>query len=255
MKRPIRTLVAATLAGLALATTAPAVATPGAPAVPATSTVESAAPTMAERVTQATAMVGATVTSVIPALVPTVYRGTVYLTFDDGPSATYTPRILSILRKYGVKAVFFEVGQKISYYPSVTRSLRYYGMKIGNHTWSHPYLTSLSTASVTWQLNKMEQQLGYRPRCVRPPYGATNDRIRAIIAARGQRHILWTVDPRDWSRPGTWTIVNRVLANVRDGSRILLHDGGGDRSQTVAALDLLIPRLRARGYAIGLMAC
>lgn len=183
------------------------------------------------------------------------YAGTVYLTFDDGPHPTYTPKVLAILRKYGVKAVFFELGQNVSYYPSITRNLRYYGMKIGNHTWSHPNLTTLSTSSVIWQLNKMESALGYRPRCVRPPYGATNSRIQTIIAQRGQRHILWTVDPRDWSRPGTWTIVNRVLANVRDGSRVLLHDGGGDRSQTVAALDLLIPRLSARGYVLGLMAC
>lgn len=189
------------------------------------------------------------------AAVPVAYAGTVYLTFDDGPNATYTPKVLSILRKYGVKAVFFELGQNITWYPSITRNLRYYGMKIGNHTWNHPDLTTLSTANVTWQLNRMESALGYRPRCVRPPYGAYNSRISTIIANRGQRLILWTVDPRDWSRPGTWTIVNRVLANVRDGSRILLHDGGGDRSQTVAALDLLIPRLRARGYVLGLMAC
>jgi peptidoglycan/xylan/chitin deacetylase (PgdA/CDA1 family) len=189
------------------------------------------------------------------AATPVAYAGTVYLTFDDGPNTTYTPKILAILRKYGVKAVFFEVGQNVSWYPSVTRNLRYYGMKIGNHTWSHTDLTTLSTAAVTTQLNRMESALGYRPRCVRPPYGATNSRIASIIANRGQRQILWTVDPRDWSRPGTTTIVNRVLANVRDGSRILLHDGGGDRSQTVAALDILIPKLRARGYVVGLMAC
>lgn len=189
------------------------------------------------------------------AALPVAYAGTVYLTFDDGPSYTYTPRILSVLRKYGVRAVFFEVGQNITWYPSITRSLRYYGNKIGNHTWNHPNLTTLSTYWVNWQLNKMESALGYRPRCVRPPYGATSYRIQSIIAARGQRHILWTVDPSDWARPGTWTIVNRVLYHVRDGARILLHDGGGDRSQTVAALDLLIPRLRARGFVIGLMAC
>ncbi|TQM64052.1 polysaccharide deacetylase family protein [Humibacillus xanthopallidus] len=195
----------------------------------------------------------ATVTTVAAA--PVAYAGTVYFTFDDGPHATWTPKMLAVLRKYGAKAVFFEVGQNVSWYPSITRSLRYYGMKIGNHTWSHPNLTLLSTASVTWQLNKMESALGYRPRCVRPPYGATNSRIATIIANRGQRQILWTVDPRDWARPGTWTIVNRVLANVRPGSRILMHDGGGDRSQSVAALDILIPKLRARGYVIGLMAC
>src|SRR6478736_6147791 len=153
------------------------------------------------------------------------------------------------------RAGFFELGQNVSWYPSITRSLRTYGNLIGNHTWSHPDLTTLSTSAVTSQLNRMESALGYRPRCVRPPYGATSSRIAKIIANRGQRQILWTVDPRDWSRPGTWTIVDRVLFNVRDGSRILLHDGGGDRSQTVAALDLLIPRLRARGFVIGLMAC
>jgi peptidoglycan/xylan/chitin deacetylase (PgdA/CDA1 family) len=197
----------------------------------------------------------ATTSAVGVSAAPVAYAGTVYLTFDDGPHPTYTPKILAILRKHGANAVFFEVGQNVSWYPSITRSLRSYGAKIGNHTWSHPDLTTLSTASVTWQLNKMESTLGYRPRCVRPPYGATNSRIASIIANRGQRQILWTVDPRDWSRPGPTAIVNRVLANVRDGSRILLHDGGGDRSQTVAALDLLIPKLRARGYVIGLMAC
>lgn len=186
---------------------------------------------------------------------PVAFAGTVYLTFDDGPHTTWTPKVLAVLRKYGVRAVFFEIGQNVATAPSVTRSVRDAGMLVGNHTWSHPDLTLLSSTSVTSQLNRMESALGYRPRCVRPPYGATNARIAAIIAARGQRQILWTVDPRDWSRPGTATIVNRVLASVRDGSRVLLHDGGGDRSQTVAALDLLIPQLRARGFVLGLMAC
>ena len=181
--------------------------------------------------------------------------GTVYLTFDDGPHPTWTPKMLAVLKKYGVRAVFFEVGQNIASYPSVTRSVRGNGHLVGNHTWSHPNLTLLSNSAVTSQLNRMEYALGYRPRCVRPPYGATNDRIRTIIVNRGQRQILWTVDPRDWSRPGTWTIVNRVLAGVSPGARILLHDGGGDRSQTVAAVDILIPKLRARGYVVGLMAC
>jgi peptidoglycan/xylan/chitin deacetylase (PgdA/CDA1 family) len=233
MKHAIRSLATAALAAFSLAVLLP----PGTP-------------------TGALAPPGSTATTPVEIdAVPAAYVGTVYLTFDDGPHPTYTPQVLSILRKYGVKAVFFEVGQNVSSYPSVMNKLRYYGMKIGNHTWSHPNLTNLSTSSVNWQLNKMESALGYRPRCVRPPYGATNSRIASIIAARGQRQILWNVDPRDWSRPGTWTIVNRVLAQVRPGSRILLHDGGGNRSQTVAALDILIPKLRARGYAIGLMAC
>lgn len=189
------------------------------------------------------------------ASMPVAYAGTVYLTYDDGPHSTYTPQVLAVLRKHGVRAVFFQVGQNIATYPSITRSVRSAGHLVGNHTWSHPNLTYLSSTSVSSQLNRMEWALGYRPRCFRPPYGATNSRIATIIANRGQRQILWTVDPRDWSRPGTSTIVNRVLANVQAGSRILLHDGGGDRSQTVAATDILIPKLRARGFVIGLMAC
>ena len=163
--------------------------------------------------------------------------------------------MLAVLRKYGVHAVFFEIGQNVSRYPSITRSVRTDGNLIGNHTWSHPDLTTLSTTAVTSQLNRMESALGYRPRCVRPPYGATSSRIATIIANRGQRQVLWTIDPRDWSRPGTSTIVSRVLTTVRSGSRVLLHDGGGDRSQTVAAVDLLIPKLRARGFVVGLMSC
>ncbi len=189
------------------------------------------------------------------ATAPVAFAGTIYLTFDDGPHPTWTPRLLAVLRKYAVRAVFFEIGQNVAANPSVTRSVRAGGHLVGNHTWSHPDLTTLSTTAVTSQLNRMESALGSRPRCVRPPYGATNSRIATIIANRGQRQVLWTVDPRDWSRPGTTTIVNRVLANVRSGSRILMHDGGGDRSQTVAAVDLLIPKLRARGFVIGLMAC
>lgn len=236
MSRKILHLLTPLLAALALTAPLAAPATSSAPATSGSARTVATSPTDI-------------------ATVPVAYAGTVYLTFDDGPSYTYTPKILSILRKYGVHAVFFELGQNITWYPWITRNLRYYGNRIGNHTWNHPDLTTLSTYSVNWQLNRMESALGYRPRCVRPPYGATNYRIATIIANRGQRQILWTVDPRDWSRPGTWTIVNRVLYYVRDGSRILLHDGGGDRSQTVAALDLLIPRLRARGFVIGLMAC
>src|SRR4051794_27323468 len=202
------------------------------------------------RPTDAAAAAGSVV-----ATLPVAFAGTVYLTFDDGPHATWTPKMLAVLRKYGIHAVFFEIGQNVAANPSVTRSVRSAGNLIGNHTWSHPDLTTLSTTAVTSQLNRMESALGFRPRCVRPPYGATNSRIATIIANRGQRQILWTVDPRDWSRPGTTTIVNRVLAGVRAGSRILMHDGGGDRSQSVAAADILIPKLRARGFVIGLMSC
>ncbi|KNX39460.1 polysaccharide deacetylase [Luteipulveratus halotolerans] len=172
-----------------------------------------------------------------------------YFTFDDGPHPTWTPRVLAVLRKYNARATFFMVGQNVVRYPYLLSSVRAYGHHTSNHTWSHPNLTQLSTASVTWQLNKTDAAMGStRRKCVRPPYGATNDRIRSIISARGQRQVLWNIDTRDWSRPGTTTIYNRIVYNARPGRIVLMHDGGGDRSQTVAALDRALANLRSRGY-------
>ncbi|WP_082220969.1 polysaccharide deacetylase family protein [Luteipulveratus halotolerans] len=173
----------------------------------------------------------------------------IYFTFDDGPHPTWTPRVLAVLRKYNARATFFMVGQNVVRYPYLLSSVRAYGHHTSNHTWSHPNLTQLSTASVTWQLNKTDAAMGStRRKCVRPPYGATNDRIRSIISARGQRQVLWNIDTRDWSRPGTTTIYNRIVYNARPGRIVLMHDGGGDRSQTVAALDRALANLRSRGY-------
>ncbi|MFD0636069.1 polysaccharide deacetylase family protein [Catenulispora yoronensis] len=176
----------------------------------------------------------------------------VYITFDDGPSAVYTPKVLKVLSQYGVHATFFEVGQQIAAHPSLTSQVYHAGHSVQNHTWSHPDLRNLSSSQFTYQVTATDRQIrartGYRTCCLRPPYGAVNATVRARAAALGKKLALWTVDPRDWSRPGAAAISYRVLSHVRPGSVVLLHDGGGDRSQTVAALSGILKTLKARGY-------
>ncbi|MGW5192934.1 polysaccharide deacetylase family protein [Kribbella sp. NPDC004138] len=183
----------------------------------------------------------------------------VYLTFDDGPDPRYTPAILDILRRYGVRATFFEIGQHVARYPWLTRRVYLRGNSVQNHTWSHPDLRYVSWTTFKYQVLTTDRyiryQTGYTPRCLRPPYGAVNSRVYSRAAALGKKIRLWTVDPRDWSRPGSSVIVRRVLDNVHSGSVILLHDGGGNRSQTVAALPTILRTLKARGYVFYRMWC
>ncbi|GAA2008611.1 polysaccharide deacetylase family protein [Catenulispora subtropica] len=175
----------------------------------------------------------------------------VYITFDDGPSP-YTAQILKVLSRYGVHATFFEVGEMVAARPSLTSQVYRQGNSVQNHTWSHPDLRKLTAAQIAYQVAATDRQIrahtGYRPCCLRPPYGAVNATVRARAATFGKKLALWTVDPRDWSRPGAAAIEARVLSQVRPGSVVLLHDGGGDRSQTVAALGDILRTLKARGY-------
>lgn len=190
--------------------------------------------------------------SAAPASASATARGkVVYITFDDGPSP-YTPQVLRVLSRYGVHATFFEVGQNVAAHPSLTSEVYRRGNSVQNHTWSHPDLRRMSASQFAYQVSATDRQIrartGYRPCCLRPPYGAQNAAVRGRAAALGKKVVLWTVDPRDWSRPGAGAIRSRVLSHVRPGSVVLLHDGGGDRSQTVAALAGILRTLKARGY-------
>ena len=187
-----------------------------------------------------------------------VVRTYVYLTFDDGPSQ-YTPQILRILRAYGARATFFELGQNVARYPYLTRRVYQQGNSVQNHTWSHPDLRHVSWPVFRSQVQKTDRyiraQTGYTPRCLRPPYGGTNRLVSHRAAVLGKKIRVWTIDTRDWSRPGTSVIVRRALANVHSGSVILMHDGGGNRSQTVAALPTILRTLKARGFVFTTMSC
>lgn len=171
----------------------------------------------------------------------------VHLTFDDGPNPTYTPQVLAVLREHGVHATFFMLGDNAEANPDLVAQVRAEGHQVASHTWSHPDLTMLSDSQIRSQVERTDAVLGTTS-CVRPPYGATSSRVSAVLREGGHTPELWDVDPQDWDRPGTATIVSRVMKQTGPGDVILFHDGGGDRSQTVAALDTVLDRLEAQGY-------
>ena len=176
------------------------------------------------------------------------------LTFDDGPNPYFTPLILDILNKYNVKATFFCIGRQVAAYPALVKQEYMAGHIIGNHTWSHPDLALLSPANVNLQLvstsNAIQEAIGVQPIYFRPPYGVMS--VPALTQAYhlGLTTVIWNDEARDWQLPGMNVIVERILGLARNGAIVLLHDGGGNRSQTVAALPYIIKGLRARGFQL-----
>lgn len=175
-----------------------------------------------------------------------------HLTFDDGPNGTYTPQILDLLARYDARAVFFAIGQQVSGGALVDRMVAD-GHVLANHSWSHPSLPDLSKPGFDQEIGRtqdaIEAATGTRPSCLRPPYGAMNDQTRAWASAAGLEVVLWDVDPQDWARPGVDAIVGSVVDYARPGDVILFHDGGGNRDQTVAALEQVLDQLSGRGFA------
>ncbi|ADB34578.1 polysaccharide deacetylase [Kribbella flavida DSM 17836] len=177
-------------------------------------------------------------------------RNVLFLSFDDGPDPVWTPRILQVLRKHGAHATFFQLGTMQAQYPALRAQILAEGNTIGSHSISHPQLTALSAARRHHEIFG-----GPRSKCFRPPYGATNPKVRAEIKAAGMAEVLWDIDPRDWAKPGATKIVNNILHHAHRHNIILLHDGGGVRAQTVAALDRVLPLLKARGFSFPAMNC
>ena len=174
------------------------------------------------------------------------------LTFDDGPNPYYTPQVLAILQKYGVKATFFDVGYLVADYPSIVLQECNEGNIVANHSWSHPVLTYLSAQAILSQLTSttkaIQAAIGVRPTFFRPPYGATNNIVLTQARRLGYTTVLWDGSAGDWKLPGVGVITSKLLSYVRDGAILLLHDGGGNRAQTVAALPTIITTLENRGY-------
>jgi peptidoglycan/xylan/chitin deacetylase (PgdA/CDA1 family) len=174
------------------------------------------------------------------------------LCFDDGPTPPYTSQILNILQSYGIHATFFVIGEQVPNNSALVLQEFRGGNAIGNHTWSHPSLIHLTAAQVRAELLSTSQEIatitGQAPIVFRPPGGEFNSTVQSIAANLGLSTVLWNVDPKDWSLPGTNVIIQRVLAATHNGSIILLHDGGGNRSQTVAALSTIISTLQQRGF-------
>ena len=179
----------------------------------------------------------------------------VYLTFDDGPTVAHTKRILDLLGEYDAKATFFQVGENATAHPGLTRSVVERGHVLGNHTWAHRDMRRLSPRRLKDQITLTSdalRRITAQPiTCLRPPYGAVNARVRSTVRDKDLALKLWDVDPRDWKRPGAAEIARRVVSRTDPGDVILMHDGGGNRAQSVRALERILRSLSKKGYGFG----
>ena len=185
----------------------------------------------------------------------------VAFTFDDGPSPDWTPKILNILKAANVKAAFFLVGANAERYPGLVRRIVEEGHEIGNHTYYHPNLALCWPEHIRLELNAtqllLETITGRATTLFRPPYAADTSpsqlrELTPLQIAQDLNYlvVLESIDPQDWAKPGADVILQRVKQQRRDGSIILLHDAGGDRSQTVSALPRILDWLHTRGDSV-----
>ncbi|MHB1539132.1 MAG: polysaccharide deacetylase family protein [Solirubrobacteraceae bacterium] len=183
-------------------------------------------------------------------------RHEIALTFDDGPwNDPPSTAFVNLLARHHVPATFFEIGEQISTYDptgAIERKMLANGDMIGDHTWTHPDMVTLSLAQQRSQLeqtsNAIKRATGFTPCLWRPPYGDISEQLDGFARSLGFLTIYWNIDPRDWSLPGVSAIEANVLANARNGGIVEMHFGGGPRQQTLAALPHIIDTLRARGY-------
>jgi peptidoglycan-N-acetylglucosamine deacetylase len=196
----------------------------------------------------------AAVARVVRRDMPTAGARLVALTFDDGPWPGSTKAILQILQANGVKATFFEIGQQARQMSSLSRAVVQAGMEVGNHSETHPLnLGHLSAVGVANEIKYAQFDItrasGQAPKFFRPPGGNTTAAMFPVLSKLGLGWVQWDIDTDDWQRPSPANIVSRVVSNVRPGSVVLMHDGGGDRSHTVQALPQIIEKLKAMGYS------
>ena len=188
------------------------------------------------------------------------------ISFDDGPDSQWTPKILDILKEKNAPAVFFVIGDPANRRPDILKREYAEGHEIGNHTYFHPKFDEISRTQIRWELNLtqrlIESTLGVKTILFRPPYGIDHQPEYAeevaqlpIVQDMGYLIVGQRIDPDDWSLRGgkpipAKEIVDSVLRQADNGNIILLHDGGGDRTQTVAALPQIIDALREKGYQL-----
>ena len=196
-------------------------------------------------------------------------RGTIYrvktagkkvaLTFDDGPSPVWTPLILDALKKVNVKATFFMIGHHVKEYPDVARRVAAEGHEIGNHSYAHTVLVYYTSEELEEDVKYTELVIkeitGQTTTCFRPPKALITKREKEKIKSIGYKTVLWSLNSKDWVTFDHKYIVKYILHNIRNGDIILFHDSGsvfgregGDRSQTVSAIPLLVEKLRERGF-------
>jgi peptidoglycan/xylan/chitin deacetylase (PgdA/CDA1 family) len=180
-----------------------------------------------------------------------------YFTFDDGPSK-YSQQVIDLLAEYDAQATFFVLGKAAKNNPELIRAMAQGGHYVANHTYSHPSLKGVTQEAfikevegtkaiildIALDLFSLDRDVRY----LRPPYGATDANTRQYAADLGYAVVLWDVDPQDWRRPGAQVIAGHIVRSAYPGAIVLMHDGGGERTQSVAALETILRELSAQGY-------
>ncbi len=174
----------------------------------------------------------------------------VALTFDDGPSAKLTPKLLDLLAAHHIKATFFLIGQNAAEYPEIVAREAREGHEVANHSWSHPNMGKMSDDGVRSQLRRtddaIKSAIGKSPTLMRPPYGSITPRQKKWINQElGYKVVLWDVDPLDWRRPGPSAVCNRIVKNTRAGSIVLAHD---IHPGTIDAMPCVLKELEEKGF-------
>ncbi|MFC4590512.1 polysaccharide deacetylase family protein [Sphaerisporangium corydalis] len=172
------------------------------------------------------------------------------LTFDDGPGP-YTGKLLDLLRKHHTKVTFFLVGARVEKYRKTALRMAREGHEIGNHTWSHPHLTSLSDDEIREEIGRtqdaIEHATGKAPGLLRPPYGDTDDRVGSVAAEMGLAQIVWNGTSRDWELRNTVAVTKKVLGLAKRDRVVLMHDVW---PETVKAMPKILATLEKRGYHV-----
>ncbi|GIJ24619.1 chitooligosaccharide deacetylase NodB [Micromonospora lutea] len=180
------------------------------------------------------------------------------LTFDDGPHPEHTPHLLDILAAHHVRAIFFVQGDRVIEHPELVRRIVAAGHALGNHSMHHDDMGSWTAGRIASDLLETNAVIRHavphiRVRYFRAPYGAWGQ-TPGVATALGMRPMGWRLAVTDWEPPGTDELLRRLIEGVAPGAVVLLHDGGGDRSQTVDAVDRAIPALHADGWRFNLPA-
>ncbi|WP_035735896.1 polysaccharide deacetylase family protein [Glycomyces arizonensis] len=180
-------------------------------------------------------------------------NGYVALTYDDGPNPNTTQRLIGALQAAGARATFFNIGQNAQNYPSLVRAQQNAGMWTGNHSWTHPHMTQMSSAQMASEISRtqqaVQQAIGTAPNLFRPPYGETNATLRSVEAQYGLTEVIWDVDSRDWAGASTAQIV-QAARGLQNGGVILMHD---NYQTTIDAVPQIVADLASRGLCPGMI--
>lgn len=176
------------------------------------------------------------------------------LTFDDGPDSSVTPGVLNILKNNNVKASFFFVGNQINLFPHIVKTAYNEGHLILNHSWNHPYFTKINSQSIINEIifteKRIQNIIGKKPAIVRPPYGATDEKVLAAINSTNNKVVIWSIDSMDWVRNiDKQTIVENILNNARSGDIILMHSSLG-HNVIIEVLQVIINELKKKAFKI-----